>query len=189
MNILDIGILIIIILTTIRGFLRGFVQATAGILGIIASFYLASFYYKELASNTARFLPSHQVISEIFSFILIFFLTLFIFHFLAVMARGAIRLSLLGWFDRILGGLFGLIKGAVIIFFLITILTVFHPKSTVLVKDSRFFPPILSFTEKMVLLIPSKIQDDFLSKKKQIQEYFRGKKRYIEKTGKIRGDE
>lgn len=189
MNILDIGILIIIALTTFRGLFRGLIEEAAGLLGIIASFYLASYYYKDLALWMSRFLSNHQVILEIFCFILVFALGFFLFHFLAMMARGAIRLVFLGWLDRILGGIFGLIKGAVIIFFLITILTVFHPKSNALVKDSRFFPPILSFTGKMALLIPHKIQGDFLNKKKQIQEYWGGKKRFIEKTGKFKDDE
>lgn len=189
MNILDIGILIIIGLTTFRGLFRGLIEEAAGILGIIASFYLASYYYKDLALWMSRLLSNHNVILEIFCFILVFALGFFLFHFLAMMARGAIRLVLLGWLDRILGGIFGLIKGAVIIFFLITILTVFHPKSNALVKDSRFFPPILSFTGKMVQLIPHKIQGDFLNKKRQIQEYWGGKKRFIEKTGKFKDNE
>ncbi len=54
MNFLDIGILIIIALTTIRGFFKGFIQEAAGLLGIIFSFYLASYYYKDLALKAAR---------------------------------------------------------------------------------------------------------------------------------------
>ncbi|MGC1403384.1 MAG: CvpA family protein [Thermodesulfobacteriota bacterium] len=189
MNFLDIGILIIIALTTIRGFFKGLIKEAAGLLGIIFSFYLASYYYKDLALKAARLLSDHHLLLEIFCFILIFLVSLLICHFLAMMARGAIRIVLLGWLDRILGGIFGLIKGAVIIFFLVTILTVFHPKSSALVKDSRFFPPILTFTGKITLLIPHKIQGDFLNKKRQIQDYWKGKKRFIEKTGKIKGDE
>ncbi len=189
MNFLDIGILIIIALTTIRGFFKGLIQEAAGLLATIFSFYLASYYYKDLALKAARFLSNHHILLEIFCFILIFLVSLLLFHFLAMMVRGAIRLVLLGWLDRILGGLFGLIKGAVIIFFLVTILTVFQPKSAVLVKGSRFFPPILSFTGKITLLIPHKIQGDFLNKKRQLQDYWEGKKRFIKKTGKIKGDE
>jgi membrane protein required for colicin V production len=189
MNFLDIGILIIIALTTIRGFFKGFIQEVAGLLGIIFSFYLASYYYKDLALKAAHYLSNHQIILEIFCFILIFLICLLLFHFLAVMARGAIRIVLLGWLDRILGGIFGLIKGAVIIFFLVTILTVFHPKSAALVKDSRLFPPILAFTGEITLFIPHKIQGDYLNKKRQLQDYWQGKKRFIGKTGKIKGDE
>ena len=45
MNILDIAIVIIVVLLIIRGFFRGIVQEAATLLGLIASFLLASLYY------------------------------------------------------------------------------------------------------------------------------------------------
>jgi membrane protein required for colicin V production len=189
MNLLDISILIIVTLTTIRGIFRGIIQEAATILGIIASFFGASYYYKNLALWLARFVPNHKILLEIFCFLLIIALSMFLFHLLAMMLRGAIRLALLGWLDRILGGLFGLIKGAVIIFFLVTILMLFHPQSGPIVKDSRFFPSILNLTTKLTFLIPDKIKDDFFNKKKELQDIWKGKKRTIRKMEKLTTDE
>ncbi len=181
MNLLDIAILIIVALMTVRGFFRGIVQEAATLLGMIVSFFLAALYYKDLASWLDRFLPNHQILLSFFCFVFLFILCIFLFNFLAILARGAIRLALLGWLDRTLGGLFGLIKGAVIIFVLVTILTVFYPKSGPLVKNSRFFPSILTFTEKLTSLIPYKIKDDFLEQKKTPAELLGiEKKRNIE---------
>ncbi len=189
MNILDIGILIIVALTTFRGFFRGIIQEAATLFGIIASFFLASFYYKELASWLGRYYPHHSLLAGIFCFILIFVLSFFLFHFFAIIIRKAVHLALLGWLDRVLGGLFGLIKGAVIVFFLVTLLTLFSPKSSPLVKDSRFFPAIQTVNEKLALLIPFKIKNDYMNKKKELQEYWTGKKRTIKKMQKVPGDE
>ena len=189
MNLLDIAILIIVALTTIRGFSRGIIQEASTILGLIASFLLASFYYKDLAFWLARFLPNHKILLNFFGFIFIFILGIFLFNFLATITRGTIRLVLLGWLDRILGSLFGLIKGTIIIFILVTILTVFYPKSGPVVEDSRFFPSILSLTEKLTLLIPYKIKDDFLKKKEELQDFWEGKKENIKKLQKIPDNE
>jgi membrane protein required for colicin V production len=188
MNLLDIAIIIILALTTIRGFFKGIIQEAATLIGLIASFFLASFYYKDLALWASRFLPNHQILLAVFSFLLLFVLSLFLFHFMAILARGVARLALMGWLDRTLGGAFGLLKGAVIVFFLVTILTVFYPKSGPIVKDSRFFPSILSLTEKLVILIPSRIKEDFMLKKKSLEDLWAGKKRTIRKMHRVPGE-
>ena len=189
MNILDIAIVIIVVLLIIRGFSRGIVQEAATLLGLIASFLLASFYYKDLSARLERFTPNHVIVLSFFCFVFLFILCIFLFNFLAMITRGAIRLVLLGWLDRILGSLFGLIKGTIIIFFLVTILTIFYPKSGPVVEDSRFFPSILSLTEKLTLLIPYKIKDDFLKKKEELQDFWEQRKGNIKKLQKIPDNE
>jgi membrane protein required for colicin V production len=149
-------------------------------LGLIASFFLAALYYKNLAFWLEGYIPNHKIVLSFFCFIFLFILCLFLFNFLAILARGAIRLALLGWLDRTLGGLFGLIKAAVILFVMVTILTVFYPRSGPVVENSRFFPSILTVTEKLASFIPFKIKDDFFAKKKELQNF------WDERKGKIR---
>ena len=50
MNLLDIAILIIVALMTVRGFFRGIVQEAATLVGLIVSFFLAALYYKNLSA-------------------------------------------------------------------------------------------------------------------------------------------
>jgi membrane protein required for colicin V production len=185
MNILDIAIVIIVALLIIRGFSRGIVQEAATLLGLIASFLLASLYYQDLAGLLERFSPNHIIVLSFFCFVFLFILCIFLFNFLGMLAKKAIRLTLLGWVDRTLGGLFGLIKGAVIIFILATILTVFYPKSALLVENSRFFPTSLAITERLTLLIPYKIKDDFLTKKKNLQNFWEERKQNIKNLQKL----
>ncbi len=185
MNLLDIAILIIVALMTIRGFFRGIVQEAATLLGLIISFFLAALYYKNLSAWLERFLPNHEIILSFFCFVFLFILCIFLFNFLSILARKAIRLALLGWLDRTLGGLFGLIKGAVILFVLVTMLTVMYPKSGPLVEGSRFFPSVLTITDKLSDLIPFKIKTDFLSKKKDLENFWDSKKRDIRKLQRL----
>jgi membrane protein required for colicin V production len=184
MNLLDISIFIVIALSTIRGFFRGFIQEASTILGLIASFFLASYYYNNLTLWLARFFPHHRLLLTVFCFLLLFFLCLYVFHLVALMIRKAIRLVFLGWLDRVLGGLFGLIKGTIIIFVLVTVLMLFYPKSSPIIKDSHYFPSILTFTEKLMFLIPEKIKEDYLNKKKNLQDMWQGKKPAIRKKEK-----
>jgi membrane protein required for colicin V production len=181
MNLLDVAILIIVALMTVRGFFRGIVQEAATLLGLIASFFLAALYYKNLASWLEGYFPNHEIVLSFFCFSFLFILCIFLFNFFAILARGAIRLALLGWLDRTLGGLFGLIKAAVVLFVLVTILTVSYPKSGPVVENSRFFPSILTITEKLASFVPFKIKNDFLAKKKDLQNFWDERKRNIRK--------
>ncbi len=185
MNFLDLGILIIMALTTVRGFLKGFIQGMAGLLGFIVSFFLASLYYRDLAIWLARYLPDHRILLAILCFVVLFGLGFFLIHVIAIMTRGAIRLALLGWLDRALGGVFGLIKGTVIIVILLSLLMLFSPKTSPLIKESRLFPPMLTLTEKLAVLIPYRIKTDFLRKKGALEEYWSGKQRNLKKKLKI----
>ena len=132
-----------------------------------------------------RFVPNHKIILSFFCFVFLFILFIFLFNFLSILARKAIHLVLLGWLDRTLGGFFGLIKGAVIIFVLVTMLTVIYPKSGPIVETSRFFPSILTVTEKLTALIPFKIKDDFLDKKKALENFWDSKKQDIRKLQRL----
>jgi membrane protein required for colicin V production len=154
-------------------------------LGLIASFFLAGLYYKNLAFWLERYFPNHKIVLSFFCFVFIFILCIFLFNFLAMLARGAIRLSLLGWLDRTLGGLFGLIKAAVILFIIVTILTVSYPKSGPVVENSRFFPSILTITEKLASFIPYEIKDDFFAKKKDLQNFWDERKQNIRKLQRL----
>jgi membrane protein required for colicin V production len=188
MNLLDLAILIIVIYLIVRGFFRGIVQEAALLVGLIVSFFLASFYYKELGAWLGRFLPNHEILLSFFCFVLLFFIFLLLFNFFGIMAKKAASLALLGWLDRALGAFFGLIKGAVIIFILVTILTVFYPKSGFMVENSRFFPSILTVTERLTSFIPFKIKEDFQTKKRALQDFWEGKKQNLKKMQRPLGD-
>ncbi len=185
MNLLDIAILIIIALMTVRGFFRGIIQEAATLVGLIVSFFLAAMYYKNLSALLVRFVPNHEIILSFFCFVFLFILFILLFNFLSILARKAVHLVLLGWLDRTLGGFFGLIKGAVIVFVLVTMLTVIYPKSGPVVENSRFFPSILTITEKLEALIPFKIKNDFLDKKNILKDFWESKKRDIQKLQRI----
>jgi membrane protein required for colicin V production len=189
MNLLDMGILIIAALTSVRGFFRGIIQETASLFRIFAGIFLSLFYYKDLASLLGRLIYNYKILLQVFCFILIFFLTLFLIRLLAVVMRGAIRLALLGWLDRTLGGLFGLFKGMIIIFCLVSLLMFFNPKGTPLVDHSHLFPFVQALTSKTAVLIPAKIKEDFFNRKMQLNNYWNRKKSRIKEMEKIRDHE
>jgi len=184
MNLLDPAILIIVVLIAVRGFFRGIIQEAATLIGIIASFFLAFYYYNELARFLLRYTQNYQVALYFFSFLLLLGLSFFLFRALGLLIKKIVHFTLFGWADRVMGGFFGLIKGVVVVFFLITLLTLLLPKQHSLINQSRLFPWVISLTDQFALLIPGKITKDFNRKKQELRDYWEEKQQSIKKLRK-----
>ena len=184
MNLLDLAILIIVVLIAVRGFFRGIIQEAATLIGIIASFFLAFYYYNELARFLLRYTQNYQVALYFFSFLLLLGLSFFLFRALGLLIKKIVHFTLFGWADRVMGGFFGLIKGVVVVFFLITLLTLLLPKQHSLINQSRLFPWVISLTDQFALLIPGKITKDFNRKKQELRDYWEEKQQSIKKLRK-----
>jgi membrane protein required for colicin V production len=175
MNLMDIAILIVLALMTIRGFSRGIILEMSSLFGFLISFFLAYAYYRPLTFKLIRYLPNYPILLAFLCFILLFFVIYFAIQLLARAARGAVRLAFLGWLDRILGGLLGLLKGVLISMILIGLLLFFSPKSSAMTQESRLYAPIQTLTGKIIYLIPSAFKEDFQTQRKKWQDYWWGK--------------
>ncbi len=184
MNLLDLAILIFVVLIAVRGFYRGIIQEAATLIGIIASFFLAFYYYNELARFLFRFTQNYLVTLYFFSFLLLLALSFFLFRALGLLIKKIVQFTLFGWADRILGGVFGLIKGGVVVFFLITLLTLLLPKQNSFINQSRLFPWVISLTDQLTLLVPGKITEDFNRKKQELRDYWEEKQQSLKKLRK-----
>lgn len=114
MNAIDLGVIAIILLFLIRGIWIGFVRQLASLAGLILGYLFAGRYYEQMSPRLAPVISSPQL-----SF-LVTYVLLFLAVFLGAMALGFVlkkvmSLSLLGWFDRLLGGVFGLVKAGVVV--------------------------------------------------------------------------
>ena len=119
-----------------------------------------------------------------FSFLLLFGLSFFLFRALGLLIKKIAHLAFFGWADRVLGGFFGLIKGGVVVFFLITLMTLFLPKQNSLINQSRLFPWVISLTDQITLLIPGKITEDFNRKKRELRDFCEEKQHSLKKLQK-----
>lgn len=113
MTLLDVGVLAIALIFLIRGIWVGFVRQLASIAGLLLGFVIAGNYYKHFSTFLSPVVASPQ------AGFLITYALLFLLVFLSAIACGfllkkVMTLSLLGWFDRVLGGFFGLSKAVIV---------------------------------------------------------------------------
>ncbi|GAA5442024.1 colicin V production protein [Microbulbifer sp. NBRC 101763] len=114
MNWADWTILAIVGISTLFGLSRGFVRETLSLLTWIAAFIVAMMFRDQLAPLLSNLVdtPSLQVIA---AFAILFFGTLLAGAVLNMMLSAFVEATGLSGTDRVLGMVFGLVRGAIVV--------------------------------------------------------------------------
>lgn len=164
-NWLDIIFGIILLTTVILGLAKGFVRQLIGIAAVIAGLAFAVSYYPIFAEFFSR-LISNRVISDFSGFLSIFLAVLFaggiLSHLFSKLIKGPFR-----FFDRVLGGGLGLLKGILICAVLVFALLIFPVNKTV-IKESKLAPSCLRISQAIIYLIPQELKEQFKEKYREI---------------------
>ena len=111
MNWLDIILIIALASSVIAGFATGIIKSALSLAGAIIGILLAGRLYAPLA-GIFPFIADTGA-AKIIAFILILFIVLLIAHLIAKLLHRLMSLVSLGWLDRLLGGAFGMVTGAI----------------------------------------------------------------------------
>ncbi len=115
MNVLDIAILAILFLFTLKGCLRGLLKEVCSLVGLVAAAVIAFTFYAPLAARLSAWLHIPLQVGVIVVLLLLFILTMMFFSLLGVILSRFVRLLFLGGFNRVLGALFSLLQGTLIL--------------------------------------------------------------------------
>ena len=146
MNWLDATIVIILILSLVTGFINGLVKEvaslTALILGIWGAIKFSTFTAEKLYDYFD--MTGHYV--GVIAFLITFGIIVVIIHFIGILADKVVSAASLGFINRILGIVFGLLKSVLIMSVFFVVLNAidarkpFLPKKTI--EESKFYNPI-----------------------------------------------
>jgi len=143
---IDIVIVVIIISLIIHGIATGLIRGVFDIAGIVFGYIIAVTY------SAAVRLP------QILAFLLIFIAVVVAFSIVGRVISKIIHITPLGFIDRVLGGVMGLVKGGIICFvFLLAVMLV--KKDTRIISDSRFAPQIANSGLKVSRVLPRPLYD------------------------------
>ena len=113
MNWLDIVIIVILLIQVITGFAQGFIKALGGLIGLIAGIILAGRFYENVASLLSFI--SNTDVANVVAFILILIVVWGIISAIASLLTKLISMAFLGWINRLLGAVFGLVMGSLFV--------------------------------------------------------------------------
>ncbi len=152
MNILDLAILGLIAFFLIKGIFRGFFREISSLAGIIFGFLIGNQYHSQMANLLKAYIPFEKSLPLI-SFITLFILVFVLFNLLGALLHDIFKRLLIGWFDRGLGISLALVKGIIISYLLIVLLTFFMPSKSPLIAESKVAPLVKVSFESMRMLI------------------------------------
>ncbi len=156
MTLFDHAVLTVTGFSVLLGLLRGFTREVIALASWALAFLAASVYGGDAAALLAKQIPddSWRVLA---AFAAVFFVVLIVMSVIALLASKLIKSAGLGFEDRLLGGLFGLARGllVVLVFVLLSGLTAL-PRQTVW-KDAMLAAPL----EKLAVMVKQWLPQDW----------------------------
>jgi membrane protein required for colicin V production len=149
MNAVDIAILVVLAALLLKGLWLGLVQELCTLTGLALGTVLGARYHASLAEALPAWAGLPLWLTKTACFATLFLLTLALFVLLGLLLSRFIKLIFLGGFNRVLGGLFGLVQGAVVLS-----LVLYGLSATEWFKEtrqaSRLGPPFVALGEKVM---------------------------------------
>ncbi len=118
MTVIDIIVLAIVGISILYGVLRGLVREVLALVAWVAAFLVANL----LAPDIAKLLPQATASEEIrllVTFVVVFIVVLVGLSVLAILASKVVKIVGLGPADRVVGGVFGLARGMLVVMILV----------------------------------------------------------------------
>jgi membrane protein required for colicin V production len=129
MNIVDIVIVIVLLLSLAAGYRSGLIQSIFSLVGLVLGISIASWNYMRFGDELARLLHSTELAHAIW-FCVLALAVMVIAGLIGMLLKGVIHSIGLGWLDRIAGMIFGLIIGAGLVTMMIVAMAAFFPTTS-----------------------------------------------------------
>ena len=182
MNLLDLGILVLLILIVLRGYYRGLFQELAVLAGVVGGVLVAAHLHTRLAAKLSPWIsnPDH---ARWLAFALVLVGVYWSIRLLAYFFQRILYHLYLDVFDRLLGGFFALVKGALLIGFALMFVSLVMPRNSHLLKGSRTAPYLVNFSQRALGLLPP----DFKKRLADYLEHWQKPKKKQEHASSLEG--
>jgi membrane protein required for colicin V production len=142
MNLADLLIVIVLVVSVVSAFVKGFFVEVFSLVGVVLGLFIAAANYGGFAPWVLRVVHNREA-ANLISFLLIAFLVMLVAGLVGRLLRGLFRGVGLGIVDRLLGAVFGLVKGCVVVTLVLMAIVAFLPRQDWL-GNSRLAPVFLT---------------------------------------------
>ena len=115
MNTIDIVLGLLFIIAFVVGFRKGLLRALASLIGIVVAVYCAMFFSGFVGGYLIRWFDWSADTTNVAAFIITFILIMILFSLLGRILTKVADLALLGIFNKLLGGIFNVLKYAFLV--------------------------------------------------------------------------
>jgi membrane protein required for colicin V production len=164
----------IIIISTIFALRKGLVREIVSLVALIGGLVLAGLYYKIPAAKLAGFTRTDSI-AELLGFLIIFAGCIIVGITIAAVINRFIKAASLKWIDRLLGGIFGFLRGWAISSIMVVALIAFPLKEEEVIARSVLAPFLLAGARGAVILVPQHLKDKFYEQYKKVLQIWNQK--------------
>jgi membrane protein required for colicin V production len=158
-SLLDGFFIIIFLVSIVFAVMKGLAREIISLVSLVGGFILAMFFYSIPAGMFKEFSKT-DAIANLIGFIIIFFGCILTGAIAAFLFNRFLKAASLKWIDRLLGGIFGLVRGWAIASILVVALIVFPIRDDFLAR-SALAPYLLTGATIAVYCVPQKLKDQF----------------------------
>lgn len=158
-NITDAGILVVLLISAIFGFARGFVKEVLSISGWIGAIFITLYAFPLLRPYAQQYIEI-QLIADILTGSLIFILSLVLLSYITHAISEKVKASALGALDRSLGIFFGIARAIIIVGVAWLFLVQFIPPDgrSKEILEARMLPVVIASGEFVADLTPENMR-------------------------------
>ena len=156
---LDLVFAAIILISTVFAVLKGLAREIISLVALIGGFILAVLYYRIPAGWLIEYSRT-DTLADLLGFLIIFFGCILTGIIVAYLVNRIVKAASLKWIDRILGGIFGLLRGWAISSIIVVALIAF-PISEDIMARSVLAPFLLSGARTAALMVPQDLKERF----------------------------
>ncbi len=149
---IDIVILVIFAIAIFKGIKDGFIKQIGGIAGLLLGFFLAYKFSSLLSGWLKQWLNASESIVKIVSFALIIIAVILCMSLIGKLVEKIIKITTLGWLNRLLGVIFALFAAVLIVGVFISLINYVNESWFVLIpsdkmSESKLIGPITKVTD------------------------------------------
>lgn len=161
---IDIILLVCLLPALFEGLKKGFIKQVVDITTLIIGAWLSFRFSQNVSTWLAGYLPEMSpTLLSILSFVLIFVVVMLLLGLLGRLLQSILKMATLGWADRLLGLVFAILKGMLILGIMIFLFEALNGLTQWVkpedIAESKFYGPIKDFAGKVFPYFKSLISD------------------------------
>jgi membrane protein required for colicin V production len=156
---LDFIFLVIILVSTGFALRKGLMRELISLAALVGGFLLAAFYHP-IVANVFHDWAKTEAVAGLLGFLIIFLTVLILGAIAAFLVNKFVKMASLEWFDRLMGGVFGFLRGWAVCSIIALALIAFPVRQDVLAR-SLFAPYLLAGAHAAALVVPQNMKTKF----------------------------
>jgi membrane protein required for colicin V production len=169
LNWIDLLLVLVVGSSVLAGLSAGFARVGVGFAAMILGMFFGFWFYGIVAAYVLDYVSS-RAIANLIGFFVILAGVLMVGAILGRILAKLFKWVGLSWLDRLLGGVFGIVRGLVIAAAMVTVLLAFAPSPPPpSVLDSKLLPYVINVSDVLAALTPREMKDQFYATKDKVK--------------------